>query len=126
MAEPIRLKHSNYAEEWANSPDRIDIFTVTRDVPNEHDEGTHEEEHTYTAPSKPHAGLGLEYLRQARKNEEYAASWLIETAIGEDGYTALVDELAGMEPSEAQATLRGIAKRIRDVVLGGLEAPKGH
>jgi hypothetical protein len=125
MAEPIRLKHSNYAEEWANSPERIDVFTVTRDVPNEHDDGTHEEEHTYTAPAKPHAGLGLEYLRQARRNEGYAGAWLVETAIGSDAYTVLVDELAGLESGEADRVLGGIIERIQKIVLGGLEAPKG-
>ena len=108
---PIEFRHSAAAEEWATSEERTPLFSVVRTIPNPereawdaaegHAEGevapepTIETTVTYTMPSKPNAGLAMEYLRVARKSSaDMAASWLIELAVGEDGYDALVEELA--------------------------------
>lgn len=127
--EPIaRLVHSEAAAQWANSDVRIPVFTLTRpnpervgkldagdDIPETIDE-------VFTMPAKPNPGLALEYLRMARKQGEVAMSWLIETAVGEQGYDALVEDLGSVE--DPLATLRAIVTRIQTVAMGGLDGPK--
>jgi hypothetical protein len=135
------LRHTDAAAQWATSPERTVVFSVTRPNPDYLDtegadlpEGYEQREPRelsvdYTMPSKPNAGLALAYLKQARANADLAMSWLIETAIGDEGYDALTDELSGIEdPREAQALLIGIVTRIQTVAMGGLDgqgnAPK--
>jgi hypothetical protein len=128
MSTAIEVRHTEAAAEWAASTDRTPVLTVVRAAKRPEDAGDdwqpHDERHEYTMPSKPNVGMSMAYLKQARQNADLAASWLIETAIGSDGYDALVDELAGLGVAEAQALVTNIAQRIQTVALGGLEAPK--
>lgn len=135
-SNPIVFTHSDAAKEWANTEQRADIFTVERRNPERdewdgqpHDEGdvapAETITETFTVPAKPNPGLGLQYLRLARQDGGIAASWLLETALGERGYDALIEELAAYDPDEAQAQMTKINERIQGIVLGGLEAPKG-
>jgi len=103
------------ASDWATSDERVPLFTVERDG---------QEPRVYSMPAKPNAGLTLEYLRQGRKlGAELAASWIIETAIGEEGYDALVDELS-QHDGNPQELLRSLIERIQVVAMGGLEVKK--
>lgn len=128
MSTPIEVRHSDAAAQWATSEERTPVFTVVRAAERPSDAGDdwqqHDERHEFTMPSKPNVGMAMAYLKQARQNADLAASWLIETAIGSEGYDALVNELAGLTVSEAQALLRNVSERIQTVALGGLEAPK--
>lgn len=136
IGEPIAvLRHSDAATTWATSEDRTIVFSVTRPNPDRDypielaegqvDERPRELRHDYTMPATPNAGLGLAYLKRARENADVAMSWLIETAIGSDGYDALTDELSGVtDGNEATRILQGVVERIQRVALGGLEAPK--
>lgn len=120
----VRFTHSDAAREWANSPERETLFTVERKT-GEADEFGNPivASIDYTMPARPNAGLALQYLRMARRdNPDVAMSWLIETAIGEEGYDALVDELAGEE--DPVSVLRSITEKIQRVALGGLDGPK--
>lgn len=132
--------HTDAAEQWSNSEVRSPVFTV--DVPNPAweewdklgfpEDGNDRQEEpprtvtkTYTMPAKPNAGLALRYLKEARKTSpDVAMSWLIEKAVGEEGYDALTDELAGYEGDSA-AVLQQIVGRIQTVAMGGLTPPKG-
>jgi hypothetical protein len=108
--------HSTAAQDWANSPERKPVFSVTRQ------DGDNEPVvDTFTMPAKPNPGLALDYLRRARKEGELANSWLIETAVGSDGYDALVEELAGLDGHEGLEVLKSIVERIQRVAMGGLE-----
>lgn len=128
MATPIEVRHSEAAAEWATSEERTTVFSVLKPAQRPDDAGDdwqpHDERHDYTMPSKPNVGLSLAYIKQARQNADVGMSWLIETALGSDGYDALVDELSGMEPHDAQALIQQVAERIQRVALGGLEGPK--
>lgn len=144
MTETINFTHTSAAAEWATSPDRFPLFTVERPNPAYDLERGGEQFHpapdgseaehgpviprtlvtTFTMPAKPNAGLALQYLREARSNADTALSWLIETAIGSDGYDALVEELVGKTGDEMANTLAELAQTIQKVAMGGLEAPK--
>lgn len=128
MAQPIEVRHTDAATEWANSDERVTVFTVLTPATRPDDAGDdwqpHDERHEYTMPAKPNVGMSLDYLRRARQNADLAASWLIETAIGSDGYDALVEELTGMDPKSATQMITDVSTRIQTVALGGLEAPK--
>lgn len=104
--------------DWDDSPERLHLFTITRPNP----ENPFEEIPTeYTMPNKPHPGLGLAFLRIARlQGIELAMSWLLEEAVGTEGYLALA-----AEPDVSQADISAIIAKVRKVVLGGLEGPKG-
>lgn len=121
--DPIIIQHRDAP---ATEVARIPVFTVQRpsDVANE-DGSPATVDTVYTMPAKPNPGIALEYMRQARQNADLAASWLIEEQIGSDGYTALVEEMQMLDDAEASALFEAIAIRIRDVSMGGLEAPKG-
>lgn len=138
MAQPIAtFTHSDAASEWANSPERAVIFTVERPNPDyvewqkqdAHAEGDEGPAKTvtrdYTMPAKPNVGFALQYLREARRNADTALAWLLETAIGDEGYDALVEELSGVTGEEAQRILQEVSERIQKVAMGGLDAPKG-
>lgn len=138
MAEkPITFTHTAAADDWAKSEDRVVIFSVSRPNPDYEEWkslGYHEEGDSgpdthvfvdYTMPRRPNVGLSLEYLRVARINPDLGMSWIIETAIGTEGYDALVAELtATPDAEEAKALLARISEKIQTVALGGLEAPK--
>lgn len=105
---PPTIEHS----EWDRVESRVLLFTITGD------DGTAVE---YTIPGKPHPGLGLAFLKQARMfGIELAMSWLLEEAVGSAGYDALA-----AEPDLTPDDMKAIMRRARDVVLGGLDGPKG-
>ncbi|UYL87145.1 tail assembly chaperone [Microbacterium phage OscarSo] len=103
--------------EWALTADRIPLFEYTDE------DGARV---AVTMPAKPNPGLGLEFLRRGRKiGPELAISWLIEEAIGEEGYDRLVSELSEMpDPENGQKVLQAIGQRVQVVVMGGLDGPK--
>lgn len=107
-------------DAWRMMDERLPLFSVTS-------EGGPEDEPErieYTIPAKPNAGLALEFLRVARtQGAELATSWLIEEAVGREGYQALIDELEGFG-GDGAAVLRGMGEKIQRVVMGGLEGPK--
>lgn len=124
------LRHTSAAAEWATSTERVPVFSVARFV-DERPDGAgddwqpYEEVVEFTMPAKPNPGLALDYLRRARREGELAMAWLIETAIGEAGYDALVEDLVGYE-GNAQNLLRDIVTKIQTVAMGGLDGgPKG-
>lgn len=130
---PVNIPHRDAPSE---DIERIPVFTVQRPNPEyerwlgqEHGEGEVSPAVTvdtvYSMPAKPNPGTALEYLRQARQNSDLAAAWLIEQQIGSDGYDALVAELSMLSADEASDLLAAVSDRIRDVTMGGLEAPKG-
>ena len=104
---PPTIEHS----DWDTNEDRLELFTITRTG-----EGGEVERKTYDMPNKPHPGLGLSFLRMARLHGiELAISWLLEEAVGTEGYLALASE-PGVTPEEIGA----ITAKVRAVVLGGL------
>lgn len=118
--EPVAtIRHSNAAAEWALSEDRLPVFSVSRVDPANPD--AEPELITYTMPAKPNPGLALRFLKMARTMGDAASSWLIETAIGEEGYEALADELINYE-GDATQLLQGIAEKIQKVAMGGLDS----
>ena len=120
-------RDSSPVDDWALSAEREVVFTVERqhDITAPGSDGPKVETIDYTMPKRPNAGLALEYLKQARKNPDVAMSWLIETAVGEEGYDALTAELSKLaDAAEAVSVLQGIVERIQRVALGGLDAPK--
>jgi hypothetical protein len=101
-------------EAWRLSEERVALFYV------ENAEGERIE---YSMPKKPNPGLALRFLKKARTEGELATVWLIEQAIGADGYDALSDELVSYQ-GDAVAFLQSIVQKIQSVAMGGLEAPK--
>ena len=132
----VAFQHSG--EEWANSSDRVPVFSITKQIANPELEsftGPDEERDrlpreitktaVHTMPGVPNAGLALAYLKLARRRSaDEAMSWLIEAAVGVEGYDDLVDELAGVG-DKGPAILEGIVRKIQTIAMGGLEAPKG-
>lgn len=125
--EPVAtITHTNAAEEWALSEDRIPVFSVVKNYVDDGEPkpvGWVEPEPeivVYTMPRKPNPGVALRFLKKAREMGDAASSWLIETAIGEEGYEALADELINYEGDPTQL-LRGITEKIQKVVMGGLD-----
>jgi hypothetical protein len=118
---PIETINSNPNawEEWATSADRTPLFSVRV----ESGEGEESEIVTYSMPAKPNPGLALKFLKMAREQGELASSWLIETAIGAEGYDALTAELINYD-GDPVALLRGITEKIQKVAMGGLDNPK--
>jgi hypothetical protein len=103
--------------DWALSDERIPVFSYTDE------EGERVE---VTMPKRPNPGLALNFLRTARRQgTELAISWLIEEAIGAEGYDALVHELSVMpDPENGAKVVASIGERVQQVVMGGLEGPK--
>ena len=142
--EPIAtLEHvAGAAEAWATSEERLPVFSVRRpvfdddgapvlDTSGDYPEGYDgdypvlTELVTYTMPAKPNPGFALKYLKLARQVGDVASSWLIETAVGEEGYNALAEDLITYEeqhPKESVVLLRQIAERIQTAAMGGLDA----
>jgi hypothetical protein len=141
--EPLAtLEHiEGAAEAWATSTDRVPVFQVRRPVidddgnpvldtsaPQEADVEDYPvltELVTYTMPAKPNPGFALKYLKLARQIGDAASSWLIETAVGEEGYDALAEDLVTYEernPGQSIKLLQRIAERIQTVAMGGLDA----
>lgn len=115
---PVIDSKPDAAAEWATSPERTPIFSLRKPNPDGEPELV-----TYTMPAKPNPGLALRYLKMLRTMGEAAVAWLIETAIGEEGYDALADELINYE-GNATELLQSIAQKIQTVAMGGLEGPK--
>lgn len=123
------------AENWALSAERAPVFTLTEDNPAYDAQAALDAEAAgatydvpaeiqteYTMPAKPNAGLALTYLRKARtEGGDFAMSWLIELAIGADGYDALAAQMSQMEPDAAMELMQTVAARINRVAMGGLE-----
>ena len=113
-AEPIEGAPSG-REAWRLSDERLPLFSIA-DASGEATE--------VTMPAKPNPGLGLEFLRMGRTiGAELAISWLVEEAIGREGYDSLVNEMETYEGDGAKL-LGAIGEKIQRVVLGGLENPK--
>jgi hypothetical protein len=123
---PINFRHErDYRAEWNATEDRKVLFTVTKLDHDEHGNVIGERTVEHTMPNKPNAGLALEYLKRARRMDpDIAMSWLIEAAVGPEGYDDLTDELANPDIADPLAILRDLTARIQKVALGGLEAPK--
>lgn len=103
------IEHS----DWDATEDRLVLFTITKPDP-EAEGGVSRK--PYSMPNKPHPGLGLAFLRMARLNGyDIALSWLLEEAVGTEGYLALAAE-AGVTTDQIGA----ISTKVRAVVLGGL------
>lgn len=102
---------------WALSDERVPVFSY---------DDENGDRQTVTMPAKPNPGLGLDFLRKGRTiGAELAISWLIEEAIGADGYDVLVRELSEMpDPENGTRVLQDIGQRVQTVVMGGLDAPK--
>lgn len=110
---PPTIEHA----DWDRTEEKIKLFAITRPDP----EGGEPSEVWYTIPGKPHVGLGLAFLRNARLwGVELAMSWLLEEAVGTEGYLALAAE-PDLDPDDMKA----IMVKCRKVVLGGLDGPKG-
>lgn len=127
-SEPVAVITSNPAawNEWATSEERLPLFSLyvkPTDEDGEPIEGAEPELVEYTMPAKPNPGLALRFLKMAREQGEIAASWLIESAIGAEGYDALTNELINYE-GDPVALLGAIVEKIQKVAMGGLEAPK--
>lgn len=137
MTEAITaFKHNDNALDWALTDKRVPVFTVERDNPeyvewlkidhvmSEDADGPVPDAkitQTFTMPDKPNAGLALRYLKLARENADTAASWLLELAVGVEGYDALVDELSREDdPDRALATMRGVIQFVAQRAMGGL------
>lgn len=101
--------------EWALSDDRIPVFSY---------DDENGERVAVTMPAKPNPGLGLDFLRKGRTiGAELAISWLIEEAIGSDGYDVLVRELSAMpDPENGTRVLQDVGQRVQMAVMGGLDA----
>lgn len=122
--EPATINSKpNAAAEWANSEERIPIFYLSaqpRDEDGLEIEDAEPELVAYTMPAKPNPGLALKFLKMAREQGEIATVWLIETAIGAEGYDALADELINYD-GDPTALLQSIVGKIQNVAMGGLE-----
>ena len=117
--EPVAtITHRESGEEWALSTDRAPIFSVLRAPAGDPD--GEPETITYTMPRKPNPGMALRFLKMARTMGDVASSWLIEQAIGEEGYEALADELGNYD-GDPSLLLRQITEKIQRVVMGGLD-----
>lgn len=128
MSDTIEFRHNDQAHDWANSTDRVPVFSVVRDNPDFREDAPGEQTGertitvTYTMPRNANAGLALRYLKMARQNADVAAGWLLELAIGEEGYDALTEELSNEpDPDKALATQRKIIGLVAQRALGGLQ-----
>lgn len=132
MSEAIAIKHDPQVVSWANSPERVPVFSVERPNPEHADWEADDERDLnaepeavvtvdFTMPARPNRGLSLDYLRRARVSSDLAASWLLEQALGEEGYDALVEEL-GNETDEKKADdiLNGVIAFVSKRVMGSL------
>jgi hypothetical protein len=127
-SEPVATIKSNPAawNAWATSEERVPLFSLYVKPLDEDGEPIADAEPelvAYTMPAKPNPGLALKFLKMAREQGELASSWLIESAIGADGYDALAAELINYD-GDPVALLRAIVEKIQRVAMGGLEAPK--
>ena len=112
------IKHGGTLADWQASTDRVPVFHI---VKTSETEGEPDVVTDYTMPRTPNAGLALKYLKTARRSApDLAMSWLIETAVGAEGYDALSDE-----PGLTSADLEAIVAKVQKIALGGLENPKG-
>jgi hypothetical protein len=111
--------------DWALDDDRMPVFVAVHRFDGEGEPLAEPERVEITMPRRPNPGLALEFLRMARTQGELAVSWLIEEAIGSDGYDTLVDELKRMpDPERGSTILEAIGERVQRVISGGLEGPK--
>lgn len=103
---------------WATTSERTPVFSYIDEAGEKVD---------VTMPKKPNPGLALDFLRKGRTmGAELAISWLIEEAIGAEGYDILVREMSLIPDPENGARIVGdIGQHVQKVVMGGLEAPKG-
>ena len=125
--EPVAtITHTNASEEWALSDERLPVFSVIKPYVDDGEpkpEGWVEPEPevvTYTMPKKPNPGVALRFLKMARQMGDAASSWLIEEAIGAEGYEALCEELINYE-GDPTKLLQGVTEKIQKVLMGGLD-----
>jgi hypothetical protein len=125
--QPVTIESKPEAwKKWALSEERTTVFSVTRAPVDENDEPIIDAEPeliAYTMPAKPNPGLALKFLKMARESGELASSWLIEEAIGSEGYDDLAEELINYD-GDAAELLGQIVQKIQKVAMGGLETPK--
>jgi hypothetical protein len=77
---------------------------------------------TYTIPARFDPIIALRALDMARRRgEEIMFSWLLEEALGEEGYQALLG-CSSVTPSQLQALM----EKVSDQVMGALEEPGGN
>jgi hypothetical protein len=113
------------APDWTLSAERVPVFVAVHRFDEDGYALPEPERIEITMPRRPNPRLGLEFLRRARSEGELATAWLIEEAIGGDGFDTLLAELDRMpNPEDGQAALIAISERIQRVVMGGLEGPK--
>jgi hypothetical protein len=75
----------------------------------------------YHVVSNPSAAIGLRYLRMARTHDHVTAQgWLLETLLGEDAYSALMDY-----DRLTDAILEQIVNAVVALTLGAVEASNG-
>lgn len=122
--QPVTIQSNpSAADQWALSEERIPVFYLSvqpKDEAGNDIDDAEPELIAYTMPAKPNPGLSLKFLKMAREQGEIATVWLIETAIGAEGYDALADELINYE-GDATALLQSIVQKIQAVAMGGLE-----
>lgn len=98
---------------WDDAPSRYKLFTLVDDETGG--------EVDYSMPRAKHPGILLGYLQVARQQGgEIAASWLIERAVGAEGYAALANE-----PELDEGTINSIVRTILAVVRGTAPAQAG-
>lgn len=103
-AAPFVASTIEHTEWGADALNRVELFTIT-------DDGNAV---VYDMPAAMHPGRLLAFLSMARKQgEEMAAAWLLEVTIGEEGFAALC-----AEPELTSDTIRGISRRITQVIAG--------
>lgn len=104
MTNSVKL-HSQTPEEAA-AVEKVEVFEL---------DGI-----SYEIDKKPNVGLALRYLKIARlRGEEIAAGYLLEEALGSEGYDAL-SECRTLTKEDFAAVTETIKKH----TMGGLEAGK--
>jgi hypothetical protein len=74
--------------------------------------------HTFMVEREPSPAIGLQVLRMARQHgQEIAIAWMLETLIGEDGYTALCESRR-----VTRDAMQEIVQRALRVTVGPVEA----
>lgn len=112
-SQPVRvLQHRSdeSTKKWADSDERVPVFVVEQDG----------KQRVFDMPAAPNPSMMLRFLRDLRTNPS-AIVELIERACGNDAVDALIDELEGMDPDEANATMQGISQRIQVNIGGGIK-----
>lgn len=91
--------------------DKTLIFTTVDDDGNET---------PYYIENRARPNLSYGYMRRIRQvGQAEAESWMMEKVLGNDAMEAL-EEMDDLDPEDDKA----LRERIRDITMGGMEAPK--